>query len=345
MTHPLISVITPVYNMEAFIRPAVDSVLKQTVKDFEFLLIDDCSTDSSLEILNEYAGKDSRVKVLSTSVNSWAHVAANVGLDHAKGDYIAILDTDDILPFDRFEKQLNAFKNDPGLGVCGGNMQLFGDSNKRISTFQSDDLKIRMGLLFDSTMGHGTAMIRRSIIEDHSIRYNTDIYYAHDYHFFTQLAFDGQAKFTSIPHVLYFYRWHELQTSTAKKQEQINYSDEVRKSVLKRFGITDEQLIDIHLHFCHKEPYKIKATNDQITTYYERLVGSNVSFGIFPEKLFRQFLASKIVSDMRRCGLRGIQYYLSFPYKRDLHWSPVETLKFMVRCLRSAPRPPSSIKA
>ncbi|NQV44729.1 MAG: glycosyltransferase family 2 protein [Rhodospirillales bacterium] len=199
MNTPLISIITPVYNMEAFIGPAIQSVLDQTCIDFELLLIDDCSTDGSMDIMESFASKDARVKILSTPVNSWAHIAGNVGLDHAKGKYIAILDADDLLPNDRFKRQIDVLEGDPELDICGGWMKLFGDSNKTLNSFQSDNLKVRMGLLFDSTMGHGTAMIRRSVIEAHHIRYDTDIFYAHDYHFFTQLAFDGHARFTSIP--------------------------------------------------------------------------------------------------------------------------------------------------
>jgi len=341
MNRPLVSVITPVYNVAAFIRPAIESVLKQTFGDFEFLLVDDCSTDESLEILNEYAAKDSRIRVLSTPVNSWAHAAGNVGLENAVGEYVAILDADDILPHDRFEQQLKAFEEDPGLGVCGGWMKLFGDLNKTIKSFQSEDLKIRMGMLFGSTMGHGTAMIRRSIIEDHAIRYNTDIYYAHDYDFFTQLAFDGGAKFTSIPHVLYFYRWHTGQTSVAKREEQIGYSDVVRKSVLNRFGISDTQTIDIHLHFSHKEPYKISASHEAILAYFESLVRHNKESGIFPDQPFRSYLASKLCYDMHRCGIPGLRFYLSFPHKNDLGWSVFRTIHFMLKCLRPVRRQPS----
>lgn len=338
MSAPMISVITPVFNMEEFIGDAIQSVLDQTCEDFELILVDDCSTDSSMAIMESFAKKDGRVKIFSTPVNSWAHAAGNVGLDHASGKYIAILDADDLLPSDRFAKQVAVLEGDDQLDVCGGWMKLFGDSSKTLDTFQRDDLKIRLGLLFDSTMGHGTAMIRRRVIEDHHIRYDTDIYYAHDYHFFTQLAFDGHATFTSIPEVVYHYRWHAAQTSTAKRDEQIGFSDVVRKSVLKRFEIADDALSDIHLHFCHKQPHKITGGHRAIVSYYEALVDANQRLSIFPDSVFRQYLASKICADMRRCGLDGLKFYLSFPYRRDVDWTFGETVKFLLKSLRPAPK-------
>lgn len=338
MTDPMISVITPVYNMEAFIGPAIQSVLDQTFPDFELLLIDDCSTDGSLAVMESYAARDHRIKILRTPVNSWAHAAGNVGLDHATGKYIAILDADDLLAPERFAQQIAVLDRRQEIDVCGGWMQLFGESNKTLNTFRLDDLAIRMGMLFDSTMGHGTAMIRRRIIEDHHIRYNTEIFYAHDYHFFTQLAFDGKATFTGIPEIVYYYRWHSAQTSVTKRREQIGYSDVVRKSVLARFGVTNTDLTATHLHFCHKEPYKIIDPVNSVTAYYEALTGANDRLGIFPVGPFRAYLADKICGDMRRCGLDGLRFYRSFKHRKDANWTSTMLLKFALKSLRPSPK-------
>ncbi len=338
MTAPMISVITPVYNMEEFIGSAIQSVLDQSYPDFELLLIDDCSTDGSVTVMEAYAAGDRRVKILRTPINSWAHVAGNVGLDHATGKYIAILDADDILAPERFAHQIAVLEGSHDIDVCGGWMQLFGESDKTLKTFRRDDLSIRMGMLFDSTMGHGTAMIRRQIIEDHHIRYDTDIFYAHDYHFFTQLAFDGNATFSSVPEVVYYYRWHSAQTSVSKRQEQIGYSDMVRKSVLARFGITGPDLTQTHLHFCHKDPHKIIDPVRSVTAYYEALTEANDRLRIFPSESFRTYLADKVCFDMRRCGFGGLKFYRSFKHRKDATWSPGNFLKFALKSLRPTPK-------
>lgn len=334
-----VSVITPVFNMERYLGDAIRSVLDQTHLNFELILIDDCSTDGSMEIMQAFAREDDRVRILSTPVNSWAHTAGNVGLDHATGDFVAVLDADDILPKDRFSRQLEHFSASPDIGVCGGWMKHFGDSDKTIDSFQTADLDIRLGMLFDSTMGHGTAMIRRHVIEDHDIRYDTSIFYAHDYHFFTQLAFDAGATFANMPEVVYLYRWHAGQTSVVRRAEQIGYSDEVRKTVLARFDLSDSALVETHLHICHKQPYLIEEPIERLTQYFEAMVAGNRDRGIFPDRAFRTYLATKICGDMRRCGLAGLGFYRRFPYRDETAWSGQDKFRFFVRALRPSRGP------
>lgn len=106
MNKPVVSVITPVYNAEKFLQETIDSVLKQTYKDYEYLLVDDCSTDSSADIVKEYAENDNRVKYIKLKENSGAAVARNTGLEHAQGRYIAFVDSDDLWYPEKLEKQL-----------------------------------------------------------------------------------------------------------------------------------------------------------------------------------------------------------------------------------------------
>ena len=106
MNKPNVSVITPVYNAEKFLKETIDSVLKQTYKDYEYLLVDDCSTDSSADIVKEYAENDNRVKYIKLKENSGAAVARNTGLEHAQGRYIAFVDSDDLWYPEKLEKQL-----------------------------------------------------------------------------------------------------------------------------------------------------------------------------------------------------------------------------------------------
>ena len=104
---PKVSVILPVYNVEKYIREALDSVVNQTLRDIEIICVDDCSTDNSYEILQEYAQKDSRFVVLKQEVNQGPGVARNRGLDVATGDYIMFLDPDDWYELDACESAYN----------------------------------------------------------------------------------------------------------------------------------------------------------------------------------------------------------------------------------------------
>lgn len=117
--NPSISVVMPVYNCEKYLREAIESILNQTYKDFEFIIINDGSTDKSPEILQEYAKKDSRIKIINQP-NSGIVVALNRGLREAKGEWVFRMDADDIALPDRFECQIDMIKRKPSTVLLGG---------------------------------------------------------------------------------------------------------------------------------------------------------------------------------------------------------------------------------
>ncbi|MEC5425937.1 glycosyltransferase family 2 protein [Virgibacillus sp. C22-A2] len=104
---PLISVITPAYNAERFIKQTIESVLEQTYPNWEMILVDDCSTDDTVEIIKRYQEDDSRIKLIVHEVNSGSAVARNAAMEHATGQYIAFLDSDDLWYPEKLEKQLH----------------------------------------------------------------------------------------------------------------------------------------------------------------------------------------------------------------------------------------------
>ena len=109
---PLISVIVPVYNGASSLHRSLRSVLRQTLPDFELIVVDDCSTDESADILRRYQALDDRVRVFSTAKNSGPGVTRNVGLSNARGQYIAFLDSDDFWMKNKLEQQLRSFENE-----------------------------------------------------------------------------------------------------------------------------------------------------------------------------------------------------------------------------------------
>ena len=114
---PFISVIMSVYNAEQFLREAIDSILNQTYDNFEFIIIDDASTDSSNAILRSY--NDHRIRVHLNKENSGLTKSLNIGLALAKGTYIARQDADDVSYPERFQRQLDFFQANPGLDIAG----------------------------------------------------------------------------------------------------------------------------------------------------------------------------------------------------------------------------------
>lgn len=140
MNNPKISVIIPVYNGEKYINQCLDSLLNQTFKDIEIICVNDGSTDTSLEILQEYAQKDSRIKIINQK-NSRAAVARNNGLAQARGDYLSILDCDDFFDLDMFELMYNhAVKYDTDITFCKG--RTFDDKTKVIKEIGNINFEI-----------------------------------------------------------------------------------------------------------------------------------------------------------------------------------------------------------
>lgn len=117
MSEPLVSIIMPVYNAGDYLGPAVQSVFAQTFTSWELLTVDDCSSDNSFSYLQRIA--DPRVRVLRTSVNSGTPVAINLGIDAARGRYIARMDADDIILPNRLERQVAALEADPKIDLLG----------------------------------------------------------------------------------------------------------------------------------------------------------------------------------------------------------------------------------
>ena len=127
-----ISVIMPVYNAGKFLQQAVDSILNQSFTDFEFLICDDCSTDNSVEILQNAAAKDSRIKVLNNERNLGISFTINRLCEVASTSLLARMDADDIALSDRLQKQYDFLQKHPEVAVVGGNLEIIDEENNII---------------------------------------------------------------------------------------------------------------------------------------------------------------------------------------------------------------------
>lgn len=129
---PLISVIMPVYNAGKFLPEAIESILSQTFNNFEFIIVDDASTDNSWEIINQYANKDSRIRAFRNNKNLGVSATTNFAISKTQGKYIARMDADDLSFSDRFEKQLNYLKENDKVIAVGGQCVVINENNQVI---------------------------------------------------------------------------------------------------------------------------------------------------------------------------------------------------------------------
>jgi len=177
---PLISVVTSVYNGASDIGRTIDSILNQTLSKYEYIMIDDGSSDNTYEILTRYAHKDRRVKLLRNERNLGLTASLNRCLYVATAPYIARIDGGDIAAKDRFEKQLSFLGGDSDVGIVGSNdiVIFFEFGTYRLIKRPIDDGSVVRRLMYRNCFSHSTLMIRRSVF-DHFGFYRTR--YAQDY--------------------------------------------------------------------------------------------------------------------------------------------------------------------
>ncbi|MCC3155280.1 glycosyltransferase [Hymenobacter sp. BT770] len=229
--NPFVTVIMPVFNSELYIEEAINSIINQSYKNFEFLIFDDGSTDNSLALIKKY--KDKRLTVFHHSVNTGYVRHLNEGLKLAKGDFIARMDADDIAKPDRLQKQLSYLITNPDVGVCGSQVELFGDRLDKMMV-PKDHESIRIALMSYCPIWHPTVMIRKSLMAENNSNYNTAFLYAEDYDLWTQLI--NRTRFHNLDEMLLKYRIHNQQVSSTKKSIQRKESGLIIYNYLQGLG-------------------------------------------------------------------------------------------------------------
>lgn len=220
----LVSVITPVYNREKYLTKCIESILSQTYENFEFIIIDDKSTDSTLEILKNYELIDSRIKILENDKNLGATLSFNRGLDIAKGKYIARMDSDDISLPDRFLKQVDVFEGWHELEVLGTGAILIDYNENEIGRrqFPSDFKRIKNILNTGVPVFDPSVMMRTSSLR--AVKgFDKRLAPADDYHLWLTL-FKQKKIISNINDYLIKYRLHDSNLSKLESKQQLRKS-------------------------------------------------------------------------------------------------------------------------
>jgi len=225
---PAVSVIIPVFNAEIYLKETIDSVLCQTFKDFEILLLDDGSTDRSPQIIQSYS--DSRIKYIPCSHDFIKTL--NHGLSTAQGKYIALLDHDDLMVPKRIQIQYDFMEQNPEIIACGGNMYSFGKYSKLMEA-PSDYSEIMKRMIICSPMYNPTGFIRTDILNIKKIRYQEGYSFAADFKFWSDLVKVG--KVVNIPEVLTIYRTSDTQTSIIFAHESSKGANLIYHEMTKYF--------------------------------------------------------------------------------------------------------------
>lgn len=206
---PIISVAMPVYNGEKYLAEAIDSILTQTFTDFELIIIDDGSTDNSIQVLREYQNRDPRIRLIARENRNLATTLNDI-IDLARGKWIARMDQDDVALPQRFERQLEWLAK-TGADICGSWVQLFGTGDKRIIKHPQTDVGIKMEMLFSTPFAHPTVLMKTKLVKQ--LRYDKVWERCEDYDLWERAARAGW-KMTNVQEVLLLYRQHLTQITT-----------------------------------------------------------------------------------------------------------------------------------
>lgn len=245
---PKISVVMPAYNAEKYIGEAIESILNQTFKDFEFIIINDGSVDHTKEIIQKY--NDSRIVLLENDKNRGIVLSLNKGLDAATGEYIARMDADDIALMNRLERQAEYLDEHKDIGVLGTGICIFGEKikeQKRVFTTNSEQLKAE--LIFNPCIAHPTVMIRKSVLQKYNLKYNTEFAGAEDYYLWWNIA--KVSKIATLPDILLDYRIHESQITKKKDIQYYNMMDNLMEIRFKDIGyIGTKEEKEMFMKYC-----------------------------------------------------------------------------------------------
>jgi glycosyltransferase involved in cell wall biosynthesis len=237
MSEPRVSVLMPVYNAAPYVREAVESILAQTYRQFEFIIVNDGSTDRSSKILKKFAERDSRIKLINQS-NGGIVAALNNGLAQCRGELIARMDADDVSMPQRFERQIAYLDAHPEW-VCVGSRVLAIDPYGGVlytSDHQTDHDWIDRELLkgVGWAVVHPVAMMRRKVLLDLG-GYRTQFQWAEDMDLFLRMAEVG--RLANLPEVLLQYRQHPDSVNRSRQQEQIVVITAVARDAHERRGL------------------------------------------------------------------------------------------------------------
>jgi len=270
----LVSIVLPVYNGEKYLAESLDSILAQTYRNWELVIINDGSTDSTENLILKY--QDKRIKYFPNDVNKGIIFSLNRGLRESNGIYIARIDADDIaLPY-RLEKQVRFLSENPDYDLCGSYFQTI-DSNGRLLknvTFPANNRDAQSYLLLHNCFCHSAIMMRTGIAKD--LKYDENFQVCEDYDLWYRISRTG--KILNLPEFTTLYRVHDNNMSTRKSEIMFAHVNKINKRILDDLGIEySKSELDVHSNalsynaFFFGNPDRIRSLENWMVKLYSYL--------------------------------------------------------------------------
>jgi len=275
------------YNAETYISESIKSILTQTFDDFELLIVNDGSTDRTIDIIKEFT--DPRIRVLSNKKNEGLVYTRNVCLKEAKGTYIAVLDSDDIAIPDRLAQQYNFFITNPEFALCGGHGLVINHTGALVNdnrlTVPVNAEKIKMTLLFLNTFVNSTVMFKTAVLRE--LDGYKNFAPAEDYELFIRIA--DKYPVANLDKILVKYRDHEHNTSVTQSQISTLKILEIKKIQLQNLNIHGDKRMADTFYSLLKWDFNANSLTDYLSLF-TNLKLANKSLKKYPERDFEKML-------------------------------------------------------
>lgn len=280
--NPRVTVLMTLYNKGPWVEAALQSILAQSYTDFELLVVDDASTDDGLERVKAYT--DPRIRILESTVNTGRANAANRGYDAARGEYIAVLDADDVMLPHRLERQFAFMEAHPEVGICGGAYVVLGDPGQ-VAAWPTTDAECRAKLLFGDPLIYGCAFMRRSVVENNTLRCDAQWRWPGMDYLFT-LSFHAHTQYANLAGPVIAYRMGE--NNMRHGRDPLADKARIVQEVFRTFDIplsTDQLELQLAFHQFFTRPFNARRVH-LLREWQLHLVSENRKRKLFPAVLF-----------------------------------------------------------
>ena len=302
LNNPAVSIVMPVHNGEKYLREAIESILNQTFKDYELLIIDDGSTDKSVEIMGSF--KDKRIRLVHNEKNLGISKSCNKGIKYARGKYIARMDADDISLPERIEKQALFMEKNHHIGICGTWTESIGDIEGYIWQPPVEHKRICVELLFLCPLAHPTVMMRKESLYKNDLFYDENldklIEPAEDYELWVRAG--RVVRLANIPEVMLKHReYGRVQDYLGLRKAA---TEAIRKKQLSDLGVNfTEEEYSLHASLVNMDFMPTKEYSDKIYAWFNRLLYANKKKNIYDQQMLEWVMAHKLFQTLRQLSI------------------------------------------
>ncbi len=286
----VVTIVMPCYNCAKYVSYAIESILAQSLTNFEFIIINDCSSDGSDEIIRAYL-TDSRIRYIVLEKNKGNYVARNIGMKLAKGKYICVMDADDIAYPNRLKQQVLYMERNNNIGLAGSLAHSIDEMGTITGVYKkpiaSSDIKL--GLLLNNKFIHSSLIMRAHQVKKYHLFYDERFRYAADYALIVRAS--RKFKIANTSEVLVQYRIHQQQISNCKYEEQLHFANKVRLMQIRPFR-TKASEKELTLHLALMELKKISETDAEAAiNWFNKLLQYNQKLRLYSQKKLSDILA------------------------------------------------------